>query len=420
VCLWVCGLEEALLSGSPTVFARQKLFKYTRLERLEDLVAGLFAPLGVESASVAEALYRVIAEDVVSPKDLPEFSVSHVDGFAVSECDSKVFKVVSSEVLNWCEAALVETGHPVPEGAVAVVPVESVRFLESNEIVVPRSYERFHEIIRKGSDLSRGEAVCRKGWILTPPLARALLELGIEEVKVYRRPRVLVVPIGSEFTEGVKRESSSVLVKAMCQAVGASVEVSKPVEDSVEAVKVAAERGVDMYDVVVTIGGASLGSKDFTLTALLELPDSALIVRGLAIQPGRVTSLVTVKNKPVVLLPGLVQSTVVGAIFLLQPLIKRLQGARPRAHYPIGLYRLASDYSYSGRFTSFKRLRFVKLVSEELLEVEVVETPSPVQKAIVASHGFIMLESGVSSLSRGSYVTVYRAPGLYAEGLLTS
>ncbi|MEM3984275.1 MAG: hypothetical protein QW630_07130, partial [Sulfolobales archaeon] len=96
------------------------------------------------------------------------------------------------------------------------------------------------------------------------------------------------------------------------------------------------------------------------------------------------------------------------------------QGARPRAHYPIGLYRLASDYSYSGRFTSFKRLRFVKLVSEELLEVEVVETPSPVQKAIVASHGFIMLESGVSSLSRGSYVTVYRAPGLYAEDLLTS
>ncbi|MEM1918231.1 MAG: hypothetical protein QW504_06065, partial [Sulfolobales archaeon] len=112
-------MEEALLSGSLAVFARQKLFKYTRLERLEDLVAGLFAPLGVESASVAEALYRVIAEDVVSPKDLPEFSVSHVDGFAVSECDSKVFKVVSSEVLNRCEAALVETGHPVPEGAVA-------------------------------------------------------------------------------------------------------------------------------------------------------------------------------------------------------------------------------------------------------------------------------------------------------------
>ena len=417
--MWVCKLEEALLSGSPTVFARQKMFKYMGLERLEGLVAGLFAPLGVESAGVAEALYRVLAEDVVSPKDLPEFSVSHVDGFALSECDSRVFKVVSSEVLDRCEAAPVETGYPVPEGAVAVVPVESVRFLEGGELVVPRSYERFHEIVKKGSDVSRGEILCEKGWVLTPPLARALLELGIEEVKVYMRPRALVVPIGSEFTEEVKRESSSVLIKAMCQAVGALVEVSKPVDDSVEAVKKAVEKGVDMYDVVATIGGASLGSKDFTLSALLELPSSALVVRGLAIQPGRVTSLATVRGKPVILLPGLVQSTVVGAIFLLQPLIKRLQGARPRAHYPIGLYRLASDYSYTGRFTSFKRLRFVKLISEELLEVDVIETPSPVQKTIVTSHGFIILESGVTSLSKGSYVTVYRAPGLYAEAPLT-
>ncbi len=392
----------------------QPLFKYVGLDRLESVIADSFAPLGSEPVRVRESVRRVLAEDVKSPVDLPGHDISHVDGFAISECDDRTYRIVRGEVLGRCEAAYVETGKPVPEGAVAVVPVESARLLEGGLVAAPRSYERFHEIIRRGSDVAGGRLVASRGQVVTPSIARLLLELGVEEVRVYRRPRTLLVPTGTEFVEGSKRESSSVLVKAMCEAVGALVDVSEPVEDSAETMKRVLEESLGRYDAVATIGGASLGRGDYVLAAALELPGSEILARGLAVQPGRVTTLARVGRKPLALLPGLIQSTVVGTVLALQPLLRRLQGATPRAHYPVGLYRLASSYRYSGRFASFARVRFAKLVGD--FEVELVEAASPIQSVVAFSHGFVLLKPGEVELVEGTYVPLYRAPGLYPEG----
>ncbi|MCX8185171.1 MAG: molybdopterin molybdotransferase MoeA [Sulfolobales archaeon] len=393
------------------------MFKYVELERLGELIAELATPLGTESVEVNEAVGRFLAEDIVSPKDLPEFDVSLVDGYAISECDSLLFKLVSKPSLNLCETSYVETGQPVPEGAVAVVPVESAR-VSGGGIVIPRVYERGHEIARRGSDFLRGDVVGSRGQLVTPPLARALLSLGVKRVRIHRRPRILVIPTGSEFVNREGRvESSGLLVKAMCEAVGGVVSLAEPVEDSVETISGVLRGGVERYDVVVTIGGVSLGRRDLTVSAAISLPGGALLVRGVAVQPGRATSLARIRGKPVVLLPGLPQSTISGTVFLLQPLIKRLQGSSPRAHYPIGLYRLTSDYEYRGRFSSFTRVRFVRITDEEKLEVELVETPSYSIKTVLSSRGFAILAKGVTSLTRGSYITVYRALGLFSEGL---
>ncbi|MDW8011087.1 MAG: molybdopterin molybdotransferase MoeA [Sulfolobales archaeon] len=393
------------------------MFKYVELENLEKLVAELAAPLGTEFVRVGEAVGRFLAEDVISPRNLPEFDVSLVDGYAISECDGLLFKLVSNPSLNTCEASYVETGQPVPEGAVAVVPVESAR-VSGGSVAIPRVYERGHEIARRGSDFSKGEVVGSRGQLVTPPLARALLGLGVERVRVHRRPRVLIVPTGSEFVSGEGGvESSGLLVKAMCEAVGGVVSLAEPVEDSAETISGVLRGGVERYDVVATIGGVSLGRRDLTVSAAISLPGSALLVRGVAVQPGRATSLARVRGKPVVLLPGLPQSTVSGTVFLLQPLIKRLQGSSPRAHYPVGLYRLASDYEYKGRFSSFTRVRFVRIADEEKLEVELVEAPSYSIKTVLSSRGFTILARGVTSLARGSYITVYRTPGLFPEGV---
>ncbi len=391
----------------------QPLFKYVKPERLERIIVDYFAPLGVEPAEVGRSLYRVLAEDVVSPKDLPECDVAHVDGFAVSECDDRTFRVVSGGVLGLCEAAYVETGRPVPEGAVAVVPAESTRLVGEGSITIPRSYERLHGIVRRGSDVARGMVVGKRGQVVTPPLARLLVELGVEEVEVYRRPKLLLIPVGTEFVTNAKRESSSLLVKAMCEAVGALVDTLGPVEDSAETLDEVVRENLELYDAIATIGGASLGRSDYTLATAMKLPDSAVLVRGVAIQPGRVTTLLRAGGKPFVLLPGLIQSTVAGTIFVLQPLIRRLQGAAPRTRYPLGLYRLASDYTYSGRFSSFTRIRFVRSVGD--FEVEVIEAESPIQSAVAFSHGFAILEPGVVRLTKGVYLPVYRAPGLYPE-----
>ncbi|MEM4914098.1 MAG: hypothetical protein QW579_07855, partial [Desulfurococcaceae archaeon] len=96
-----------------------------------------------------------------------------------------------------------------------------------------------------------------------------------------------------------------------------------------------------------------------------------------------------------------------------QPLIKRLQGSEPVAHYPVGYYKLAEDYVYKGRFLSFTRIRLAKLVNTEDLEVVIEEAPSPLQRVIYTSYGFVLIEPGVSLLRKGTLVKLYRTPGLY-------
>jgi molybdopterin molybdotransferase len=388
------------------------IFKYISLDEVISVISGIAMPLEVELVNPRNAVGRFLAEDIVSPQDLPERDISHVDGYAIAECDENVFKVTNKEPLSRCEAIYVRTGEFVAEGAVAVVPVESVRFVGPDLIAVPRRYERFYEVVRKGSDLRRGEVLRRKGDVVTPPTARALIELGIDVVKVYRKPRVLIVPTGTEFVAGSRKESTSVLVKHMCEAVGAETYVAEPLEDSVDVVKDYIGNRTHPYDLVATIGGASLGDKDVVLRAVMELRNSRILFRGVAVQPGRVTTLAVVDGKPITLLPGLLQSTVVGTIFVLQPLLKAMQGSAPRAHSLLGYYRNLSQYEYLGRFTSFTRVRFVELVSEETLEVKIVEVPSSSQAALVRSFGFTILPPGVTSVPQGEYIRVYSAPGL--------
>jgi len=390
----------------------RSLFKYVDPQNLRSILRRYFNPLGVEEVDVVSSIGRFLAEDVIAPKDLPEYDVSHVDGFALSRCNELSYRLVVGSSLGRCEATYVRTGEPVPEGTVAVLPVEAARVV-GDKVVAPRPLKEGFEIVRRGLDVARSEVVARRGSEITPARARLLAELGLSTVKVFTRPRVLVVPVGSEFVSSSRRETSSLIVRSMCEPLAAEVTVSKPVEDSAEAIREAVEGGIGNYDVVATIGGASLGDRDLTFRAVSSLEGAEVLARGIAVQPGRVTSLVSLRGKPVVMLPGLIQSTISGAVFLLQPLLKVMQGGEPVAHYLVGLLRLGHDYTYEGRFAAFTRLRFVKLVSEEEGVAEIFEAPSPLQRPIAESHGFILLEPGVVKLAKHSLVKVYRAPGLY-------
>jgi len=388
------------------------MFKYINLDDVTSTISNVVRPLGIEMVKPKDAIGRFLAEDIVAPKDIPERDISHVDGYAIAECDKNILKIVSKDTLNHCEATYVRTGEFIADGAVAVVPVESVRFVDEDHIAIPRRYERFHEVIRRGTDIREGEVLCRRGDVVTPLTARVLVELGINVVRVYRKPKILIVPTGTEFVTGLKRESSSILIKHMCEAVGAEAYVSDPVEDSVETLKAYMESWLSSYDLIATVGGASLGDRDVVLRTITELHDSSILFRGVAIQPGRVTTLASVRGKPIVLLPGLFQSTIVGTVFILQPLLKVMQGSAPRAHNLLGYYKNVSEYRYLGRFASFTRIRFVELVNEETLEVKIMETPSSNQATVLRSHGFVMLPPGVTSVPQGEYMKVYSAPGL--------
>lgn len=389
------------------------MFKYLSLDSLEKIIVTSLEPLNTEYVDVGGAVGRFLAEDLISPRDLPENDISLVDGYSLSECGSNTFRIVDSDVLGPCEARYVRTGEPLPLGAVAVAPVESIIVTENGVLITHKSYESFHEVLKRGLDISKGDVISVKGNSVSPTLVKTLLDLGISRIRVYRKPRVLIVPVGTEFSAGLRLESNSVIVKNMCESVGSYAVVHNPIEDSVDVIKHTIEENIDFFDVVVTIGGASLGDKDLVLSALLEHCNGKLLARGIAVQPGRVTSLVILNNKPIVVLPGLIQSTISGTIFLLQPILRVLQGSTPRACYLLGYYKNLSTYIYSGRFTSFTRIRFVRLVNYDAAEVEIIEAPSSVRKAILESHGFVIMKPGVTRISNGEFIEVFRTPGLY-------
>jgi len=163
----------------------------------------LIEPLDIEEIDVQNALNRVLAEDVISPEDLPPWRRSTVDGYAVYAEDTKgaspsnpVFLNLKGEIrmgelpgfkLKRGEAYKIYTGGILPEGATAVVMNEYTNEIR-NIVEISKGVQDGENVVHVGEDIRRGEILKRKGDILRPQDIGALLAVGINNVKVYRKP----------------------------------------------------------------------------------------------------------------------------------------------------------------------------------------------------------------------------------------
>ena len=172
--------------------------------------------MGEEDAVLLEAYNRVLSEDVVSTLDIPPFNRSTVDGYAVraqdtfgaDENEPAVLKVTGSVaigetpnvVLLKGEAAEIVTGAPIPEGANAAIMVEDTE-REDSDLHVFASVTANENVMKKGSDIKKGEKVLRKGRILGGSEIGVLAALGLTTAKVLKVPIIAVLSTGGEVTE---------------------------------------------------------------------------------------------------------------------------------------------------------------------------------------------------------------------------
>lgn len=399
--------------------------RYVRPDEILKVLKQITKPLDSEVVDVREAVWRYSAEDVEAPGDLPPCNISHYDGYAINPHDGDTYTVVDKErspALSRGEAAYVRTGECLPEGATVVVPAEAVRTLELNVVQVPREAPRIYRdsVVLRGSEARRGQRLVSRGQRLTPLIVRTLIDLGVDSIRVYKRPTVALLPTGTELVKGTVKESRGPIIKCMCEALGARVSCMQPVEDSERALTERLLELMKSFDVVVTTGGVGMGDRDRTFSALSLLQGFRALFRGIAVQPGRMTSMAMIDGKTIVLLPGLMQSTVVGAMVVLQPLLELLQGGPGKTLIPLGFFILAEDYEYSGRFQGFARIRFVELVDREKHLVKVIEGPSYATLPIARAHGVIIIEPSVSRIAAGTYVPLYAVPGLFGAPLVAN
>ena len=280
-----------------------------------------------ERISAAKALDRVLAEDLISPVDLPDFPRSTMDGFAVRAADTygaseglPAYLNMVGEVLMGARASVsvgatqavrIATGGMMPDGADAVVMVENTQVVDSTTIEVVRPVAPGENVLRVGEDITRGAVVLSRGHVLRPQDLGGLAALGITEVEVACRLRVAIVSGGDELVapdqeprQGQIRDINTYTLAALVERAGHEPVPMGIVPDVYEDLAAAARRALDLADVVILSAGSSVSTRDMTAQAITSLGKPGVLVHGVSLRPGKPTILAVAEGKPVFGLPG--------------------------------------------------------------------------------------------------------------------
>ena len=269
-------------------------------------IAARLKPIdGRETVPIAQALGRVLAEDVVSPIDVPAHDNSAMDGYAFAGAALRTdapteLRSVATVMAGTPHHGTVEagqcvrimTGAVMPVGADTVVPLELCR-AEGDRVRIEPGVLRLGENLRKrGEDLSRGKAAIAAGRVLKPADLGLVASLGIESVRVMRRLRVAVFSTGDEIAAlgaplapGCVYDSNRFSLMGALQRLGMEVIDLGLVRDDPQALQAVVQQAIAQADAVLTSGGVSAGDADYTRDVLKQVGEVAFWK--VAMRPGR-------------------------------------------------------------------------------------------------------------------------------------
>ena len=313
---------------------------YRKLKSLEEARQVFFSRfrnllMGPEEVPVRQALGRYLAGPVKAVRSVPAYHGAAVDGVAV-RAESTFSALPENPVLlpKGASAIQVNTGEPLPENTDAVVMIEKVEdreeVFEIREAVYP-----WQNVRKAGEDVVKGEIILPAHHRIRAFDQAAMLAAGVLSIGVFHRPRVLIIPTGSEIVQPEQAEESlkpgailevnGQMLASMTAECGATAMIGKTVPDDPRQMQDAVRSGLaEGYDVVLIIAGSSAGSADHTPSVLAELGE--LLVHGVTVMPGKPTLLGAVNDRPVVGIPGYPVSAAVCFREFVRPLLYRMQG----------------------------------------------------------------------------------------------
>ena len=315
------------------------------IEDALQLILGKIPVLGTERVAILEARDRVLAEDILAPRNIPPWDNSAMDGYAVRWKDVRQSSAENPAALKVIgdlpagrvfkgrgktgEAVRIMTGAPVPEGFDTVVQVEDTE-PAGEDVKIFASPEKGKNIRQAGEDVKAGSRVLEKGDVLRPAHVGMLASFQRCGVAVYQRPRVAILSTGDELLEVDQPWEEGKIVNSNSYSLAALVAESGgiPIQlgiarDRREELSSKIQQGLGA-DVLLTSGGVSVGDYDLVKTMLKEL--GQMNFWKVAMRPGQPLAFGTIGGKPLFGLPGNPVSSMVSFEQFVRPAIRKMSG----------------------------------------------------------------------------------------------
>lgn len=405
----------------------KEFFKVTDLEQVL-AYASDFTRVGTEEVPLEKAAGRILAENMVSNVDLPDFVRATMDGYAVKASstfgstegnpgylsvkgavemgESPPFSIASGE------AARISTGGMLPHGADSVVMVEHTEAIDNTTIEVYKSVAPGQNVLEKGEDVRKGDTILACGRKLRSQETGLLAALGKETISVYRQPVIAVISTGDEIVPvneipgpGQIRDINTYTLANLVRAAGGVPVPLGIIQDNFDALFETCTTALAQSDMVLISGGSSVGTRDFTIEVLEALPDADILVHGISISPGKPTILARSRNQAFWGLPGHVVSAMVVFEIVVRPFIEHIAGLAAQHKKVVKPSAILSRNlsSAQGR-VDYVRVRLVE--KEGVLWAEPILGKSGLIRTMVQADGLIAIGINSEGLDKGTEVEV--------------
>lgn len=282
--------------------------------------------LNKELINTEDSLGRVTAEAVYSKISSPFYNCSAMDGIALHS--SKTIGASENNFITLEETKdyiVVDTGDPIPKEYDCVIMVEDITKVDENKIKIYRSAAPWQHIRPLGEDIVENQLILPSGSAIRPVDIGAMLAGGVNSVEVYKKPKVGIIPTGTELLEpgsdlkvGDIIDFNSRVFSAQVIEYGGIPKRYNIVKDDYDTLKNTLESAVGECDIVIINAGSSAGREDYTSDIISDLGE--VYIHGIAIKPGKPAIMGEVKNKPVIGIPGYP----VSAYFIMENIVKKI------------------------------------------------------------------------------------------------
>ena len=398
--------------------------------KAREVIARFLTPLtATERVNIRAAFGRVLAEDVVSPLDVPAHDNSAMDGYAVRFADLKADGDVTLNnagtsfagapfkgAVGAGQCVRIMTGGVVPAGADTIVMQEHVK-ADGDRVTIGKGHRKGQNLRKAGEDLATGQVALKRGITLKPADAGLISSLGIGEVTVYRRLRVAffstgdeLVSIGTQPKEGQIFDSNRYTLHAMLTRLGCEVMDMGVVRDDPKLLERAFGEAAASADVVITSGGVSVGEADFVKDLLNQLGE--VVFWKIAMKPGRPLAYGKIGAAHFFGLPGNPVSVMVTFYEFVRDALLKLAGCDPVPVVPTFKVPCTSSLKKAPGRTEFQR----GILSQDAAgnwSVRVTgEQGSGILRSMSEANCFIILPTDQGNVTPGALVEVQVMEGI--------